>query len=61
MRKKRILYRYLELFRSLEPPEETVEDITPFEISTVVQTKDMDNIREKMDVEIVPPEKEYVL
>ena len=41
-------------------PEETAEDVLPVQHETVVQTKDMDNIPEKMDVEIVPPEKEYV-
>lgn len=40
--------------------EETAEDVLPVQHETVVQTKDMDNIPEKMDVEIVPPEKEYV-
>ena len=41
-------------------PEETAEDVLPVQHETVVQTKDMDNIPEEMDVEIVPPEKEYV-
>ena len=40
--------------------EETAEDVLPVQHETVVQTKDMDNIPEEMDVEIVPPEKEYV-
>ncbi len=33
----------------------------PVQHETVVQTKDMDNIPEEMDVEIVPPEKEICL
>ena len=41
-------------------PEETAEDVLPVQHETVVQTKEMDNIPEEMDVEIVPPEKEYV-
>ena len=42
-------------------PEETAEDVLPVQHETVVQTKDMDNIPEEMDVEIVPPEKESCL
>ena len=33
-------------------PEETAEDVLPVQHETVVQTKDMDNIPEEMDVEI---------
>ena len=40
-------------------PEETAEDVLPVQHETVVQTKDMDNIPEKMDVEIVTGGKTY--